>query len=966
MKKIFAFLLLIQLHQLSSAQYVPIADQNFRSFLMSRYPSCFNAANEMDTTCTAIITEDSLRITWGSSLDISEIRYFDNLSYLHCEGAYLPGNLPSSLLYIYNAYGGGLPSSLPPNLVYANFSNNIISEPLPLNYFPNSLQYLILDNNEFVKPLSGTMTWPTSLKYLNVSKNKIADLGILPGSLDTLICSEQAAEEPFFSRQPSLRGISLPDGLKYLDCSLNGIITLSLPSSLTWLNCVGNTTWVEGFGNDAFIPSLTSLGSTLPPGLKYLNCGANALTSLPPLPPSLEILQCARNRFYIQLYTSQTTYDEYQGVGIQNLGVLPPALQYIDASENLLDTLHPLPASLRNLTISNTTLEYLPALPAGLTFLDINETPVRCIPELPASMGTTPLFTTANYNLRRNNLVSCIPNSVPGLRVSGSGTMPVCTVLNNPNGCTFSPVATGLVFYDINNNGIRDAGEMPRQGVKISIDRGETGFTDLNGKYALACSQGSNVLTVTPPLYYNAVPATINYTLNAGDTLIYEEIALQANTSVDSVRVMIIPMNTPRPGFDYNYHVKYENVGTTTLNTTIAVEYPDASLIYSGSSNPLITQAGNILSLAAGSLIPGGRGDFVINFQVSVSAPLGTMISTEATATATNIVGMDIAADTVQGSFDPNDKNGTSSLTPDEVSNGKLIDYMIRFQNTGTDTAFRVFVTDTLSNLLQYESFEMIEASHACKTILDSIYLSFEFENILLPDSNVNEPKSHGFVRFRVKPVSTLALNDEVRNKASIYFDYNVPVVTNEAVTKVTQPAALFALLNFSGELQPPGMVRLDWSTVNEHAIDRFVIFESLDGTNRYPVDTIDATGGSSQSYSVTLPIGTGTTYYWLQTQENNGGQSFSNRISFTVSADPVDPPLTTSVRNNPVRGILHLEVADQTLINTLAVLINSEGRIVKRFVIKDAATTLNVSDLAAGVYFLKMRSGTKRILIVR
>ena len=55
-----------------------------------------------------------------------------------------------------------------------------------------------------------------------------------------------------------------------------------------------------------------------------------------------------------------------------------------------------------------------------------------------------------------------------------------------------------------------------------------------------------------------------------------------------------------------------------------------------------------------------------------------------------------------------------------------------------------------------------------------------------MPDSNVNERRSHGFVRYRIRPKSNLVAGNEVRNKASIYFDYNAPVVTNETVNIVT------------------------------------------------------------------------------------------------------------------------------------------------------------------------------------
>jgi hypothetical protein len=63
--------------------------------------------------------------------------------------------------------------------------------------------------------------------------------------------------------------------------------------------------------------------------------------------------------------------------------------------------------------------------------------------------------------------------------------------------------------------------------------------------------------------------------------------------------------------------------------------------------------------------------------------------------------------------------------------------------------------------------------------------VEWHFDNILLPDSNVNEPASHGSIVYRIKPKPSLQIGNIVRNKASIYFDYNTAVITNEEKTVV-------------------------------------------------------------------------------------------------------------------------------------------------------------------------------------
>jgi hypothetical protein len=71
--------------------------------------------------------------------------------------------------------------------------------------------------------------------------------------------------------------------------------------------------------------------------------------------------------------------------------------------------------------------------------------------------------------------------------------------------------------------------------------------------------------------------------------------------------------------------------------------------------------------------------------------------------------------------------------------------------------------------------------------------LEARFENILLPDSTINSVKSNGSLTFTITPVSTLQVGQSVQNTASIYFDYNTPVKTNEVSSLYRMPLATVA-----------------------------------------------------------------------------------------------------------------------------------------------------------------------------
>ena len=131
---------------------------------------------------------------------------------------------------------------------------------------------------------------------------------------------------------------------------------------------------------------------------------------------------------------------------------------------------------------------------------------------------------------------------------------------------------------------------------------------------------------------------------------------------------------------------------------------------------------------------------------------------------------------------DPNDKNAIpEGHGPDHfVHPGTPLEYHIRFQNTGNDTAYLVVIRDTLSQHFNFGKIEPRGSSHPYKfaQINDNI-IQFTFENILLPDTSTNLAASEGFVDFTIYPKDGLPDGTEVLNSAAIYFDFNEPVITN-------------------------------------------------------------------------------------------------------------------------------------------------------------------------------------------
>ncbi|MBL0044612.1 MAG: DUF11 domain-containing protein [Flavobacteriales bacterium] len=248
-----------------------------------------------------------------------------------------------------------------------------------------------------------------------------------------------------------------------------------------------------------------------------------------------------------------------------------------------------------------------------------------------------------------------------------------------------------------------------------------------------------------------------------------------------------------RPGFELQYAMNVENLSSSASGATITTFNYDPTLSFISASPAPTSQAGNTLTGNQPSLdIFQGR-SYQIRMQVPPDVGLiGTELLASASVTTANTDGDPgnnnaSAAITVTGSYDPNDKTAfTSTRTSGSlyfINQDSWIDYVIRFQNTGTDTAFNIVVTDTLPATLDPATISLASASHIHTWMVQGQgTLKFIFPNILLPDSSVNEAASHGLVRFRIRPRQPVLPGTVIENIANIFFDFNPPVITEPSV----------------------------------------------------------------------------------------------------------------------------------------------------------------------------------------
>lgn len=359
---------------------------------------------------------------------------------------------------------------------------------------------------------------------------------------------------------------------------------------------------------------------------------------------------------------------------------------------------------------------------------------------------------------------------------------------------------SGLVYNDANGNGVQDGGETGIQNKEIIMQPGNyRTLTDANGEYELLVRPGTYTLDVEVPLYYNktapASPGTHTVTFaTSGGSSTGNDFGLNVAENVQDLRVALNGWFV-RPGFSTTYWLDYQNVGTTTEDVTITFTH-DGRLTYDQSTPAEDSYSPNTATFTVLGLEPGQGGTYFI--EMTGATPPGLEIGDTVVSYASidPIAGdtipdnnLDTLTQIVVGSFDPNDK---AVYPQGEGQTGRILPvktlrYHIRFQNTGTFMAEDVRVEDTLDTNLDIVSVNTLETSHSYQVSADPATgaIVWLFNDIMLPDSNSNEPLSHGFITFEVEVIDweNVPNGTVINNTAFIYFDFNEAVITNTTVT---------------------------------------------------------------------------------------------------------------------------------------------------------------------------------------
>ncbi len=402
--------------------------------------------------------------------------------------------------------------------------------------------------------------------------------------------------------------------------------------------------------------------------------------------------------------------------------------------------------------------------------------------------------TVADFNMR--SATTNWANSAASVTYSGSGMfMDPLTVI--PSGLVFSfgtcpatgtqfSYITGNVYNDVNGNGTKDTGEpgLPNIMVNESVQNFFT-TTDSAGNYAMLFIDSSLTysLHALPMMYWTISSTPVTYSINpmtqATNAI---DFGMLATPNVHDVSISASAGSVPWPNANVNIFATYHNAGTVVESGDSILLVKDSHYSFvSATPAPALVSGDSLVWVYTNLLINEYRN---INVQLHADTTITTGDTLHSFWTIQPVTG-DAAPVNNQfahhqpcvASFDPNMK----TVSPDgDILKTQELSYTVHFQNTGTSQANNIFIHDTLDANLDITTFKLTGFSHPLSYAISGAgQITFTFANINLPDSNSNEPASHGMVSYQIKPKTGITVGSQIHNTASIIFDYNIPVVTN-------------------------------------------------------------------------------------------------------------------------------------------------------------------------------------------
>jgi hypothetical protein len=644
----------------------------------------------------------------------------------------------------------------------------------------------------------------TGLKYLRCSGNSITTLTNLPSSLLELYCNDNELS--------ALSQIDLPN-LRILECASNNLTTLLFGGhqELTILRCDEN--------------QLVSLDVSGCAGLYELSCAANNLSVLPLIGiPNLHQVNAALNQLTEVIFQDvpQLAILQLDNNLLTSLDVSSLSLQQLYVGSNLLTDIAGINNSVHAIVLAINNNQFASLDISGLTSLVHLNCSNNLFSELNLSQNTSlqnlvcqnnPSLTyiniknginmgpaqNDNFSGNPSLFYICadedeIQNLFQALTISGLSNVSVSSYCDFVPGGAYNTI-TGQILYDSQLDGC-DPADQAFSYIKLNINTGTEdyySFTDSMSAYTIFTNEGNFAITPqfeNPTIFNVSPPAQSVSFAEPGNLVSVNNFCITPNGVHPDLEVIVSPIFPARPGFDAVYQITYKNKGNQIMSGEDGLHFS-----YDQNVQNLITTIPEAASSIPGSISWSfsdlkpfeSRSILVV---LNINAPTDSNpvnIGDVLTYTASIMPGADddtivdnlfLLDQVVVGSFDPNDITCLQGDNVDPSMIGEYLHYIVNFENTGTAAAENIVVKiEIYESSYDLESLQILFGSHPVTARIKGHVAEFIFSDIMLDSGG------HGNILLKIRSSGALSVGDSVLKNAAIYFDYNFPVITNDAET---------------------------------------------------------------------------------------------------------------------------------------------------------------------------------------
>src|SRR5690554_5973721 len=277
----------------------------------------------------------------------------------------------------------------------------------------------------------------------------------------------------------------------------------------------------------------------------------------------------------------------------------------------------------------------------------------------------------------------------------------------------------GSIVYDEDNNGC-NVNDIQLHGISINASNEDSSSSTFstNGEYTLNVYEGIHTISLNVLDYFSYSPANSTISFTGSDNIEFLDFCLTANQTIEDLNIVLLPITEARPGFEADYQLIVQNVGTQTVNNvSVSLDFDNTMQSFVNAVPSPSSTTTNQLNFDIASLSP--FSSTIINFTMQTFTPPTvngddilnfTAVVTPNTNDYTPNDNTFELAQIVVNSYDPNDKQVLqgSEIHIDDVN--EYLHYLIRFQNTGTASAIHVRIEDELHESLDWNTIQILNS----------------------------------------------------------------------------------------------------------------------------------------------------------------------------------------------------------------------------------------------------------------